>query len=714
MKKISVLIVISLLFWSCATFSRNYKLGTEEAVNKNWDKAVEYYQKAHLNHPKNSVYRLALIRAKISASYSHLMKARNLASQGKKEEAVQEYEKAFSYDPSNRRIAQEIKELTEEKEKEEEKTLKREIEPPVKLQVREEKLDLKFHEASLRSIFMALGKHAGINIMFDQQFKDIPFTINLEGMTFEQAMHSLCLASKNFYRVIDAKTLIVVPDQPVKRAQYEIEAIKTFYLSNIKAEEIQGSLQQMLRTQYKAPTIIVDKNLNSLTIRDSPQAVELAQKVIRLWDKPKGEVVIDMEIMEVSRKRMRKLGLDFNQYIVGMRYGGTGGGGETEESGWVNMKDIDFSKAENYQFSLPSSLLQFLETDSDTKIISQPRLRGIGGEEIEYMVGDRIPIPRTTFQPMAAGGISQQPVTSFQFEDVGINVKITPRIHKEREVTLELEMEINALGGSGYAEIPIISSREVKNTLRLRDGETNILGGLLKEEERKTMKGIAGLKSIPILGDLFSNTDQTIEQTDVILTITPRIIREIPLTEEDLKPLWVNLSGISPTQKGTQKVPEEELMERMRRERRTPEKEEQAGENQVFLHPSDLSVPQGREFRVNVNLRSANEISNLSVNVNFNSQILELKEVVRGTAVRQLGEKAPFLSNIDNSSGSCTIGFSSPDVSQGYKGTGRLATLVFVSEAKGETEISLSSVTANAPSGEPVSLNRGTSQVKVK
>lgn len=705
---------MSAMLWSCATFSQNYKLGTEEAMNKNWDKAVEYYQKAHLNHPKKSVYRLALIRAKIAASYFHLRKARNLASQGKKEEALQEYEKALSYDPTNRRIAQEMNEFTQKEEKKEEKKPMAAMEPPVKLQISQEKLDLKFHEASLRSIFKAMGKHSGINIMFDQQFKDIPFTINLEGMTFEQAIHSLCLASKNFYRVIDKKTLIVVPDQPVKRAQYEIDAIKTFYLSNIKAEEIQGSLQQMLWTQYKAPTIIVDKNLNSLTIRDSPQAVELAQKVIRLWDKPKGEVVIDMEIMEVSRKRMRKLGLDFSQYIVGMRYGGTGGGGETEESGWVNMEDIDFSKAENYQFTLPSSLIQFLETDSDTKIISQPRLRGIEGEEIEYMVGDRVPIPRTTFQPMAAGGISQQPVTSFQFENVGIIVKITPQIHKEKEVTLELEMEINALGGSGYAEIPIISSREVKNTIRLRDGETNILGGLLKEEERKTMKGIAGLKSIPILGDLFSNTDQTVEQTDVILTITPRIIRETPVTEEDLKPLWVNLSGISPTQKGTQKVPEEELMERMRRERKAPEKEEQAGENQVFLHPSDLSVPQDREFRVNVNLRSAREISNLSVNVDFDPQILELKEVVQGTVGQQLGEKAPFLSNIDNNSGSCTIGFSSPGVGQGYKGTGRLATLVFISEAQGESEISFSSVSANAPSGDPVSLNKGTSQVKIK
>ena len=476
MKKIAFLLIIALALWGCTTLSQSYKLGTEAALSKNWDEAVKHYERAALEDPKDSVYRLALLRARIAASYSHLFKARQLASQGKKDEALAEYEIAISYDPYNRRIAEEARWLMEGKVKEE-KPKREAIELPVKLQVSLEKMKLKIgNGATLRSIFQALGKHAQINILFDEQFKDKPFSIDLADMDFEQAIGSLCLASKNFSSIIDEKTIIIVPDTPPKRIQYEVNAIKTFYLSNVKADEIRPSLQQILRSQYKMPTIIVDKNLNSLSVRDTPAVIELAGRLIDLWDKPKGEVIIDLEIMEVSRIKLKEYGLDLNQYGVGLEYIGPEG---AEEEGWFNLKDLDFSKSENFLINLPISFLNLLESDSDTKIIAQPRLRGVDGEEIKYMVGDKIPIPRTTFTPIAAGGISQQPVTSFDYEDVGIDIKITPKIHFENEVTLELEINIRAIGGTGFADIPIISTREVKNVIRLRDGETNLLAGLL-------------------------------------------------------------------------------------------------------------------------------------------------------------------------------------------------------------------------------------------
>ncbi|MFQ5721842.1 MAG: secretin N-terminal domain-containing protein, partial [Candidatus Aminicenantales bacterium] len=566
--------------------------------------------------------------------------------------------------------------------------------------------------ASLRSVFQALAKSAEINIIFDEQFRDIPFTIDLVDMTFEQALNSLCLASKNFYRIIDEKTVIVAPDQPVKRAQYEVNAIKTFYLSNIRAQDIQGPLRQMLQTQFRAPNVIIDKNLNSITVRASPEVVKLAEEIIRNWDKPRGEVIIDLEIMEVSRTRLRQLGLDFDQNMIGVRYTGP----EASETGWLNLKNIDFSKAENFQITLPVSFIRFLEQDADTKIISQPRLRGVEGEKIEYLVGDKIPIPRTTFTPIAAGGISQQPVTSFEYMDVGIDVKITPRIHFEKEITLELEMKLKSLGGAGYANIPIITTREVKNIIRLKDGETNLLAGLLKDEERKTLRGIAGLKNIPILGSLFSNTDQTIQQTDVILTITPHIIRTIPLTAEDSKPLWTNLRGVTTTAREPAPQPKElsrlELMRRRLEQER--QRESRAGQNQIFLSPASLEVPLGREFRISVNLRSQQSITNMSVNINFNNQLLKLKNVRKGGILNQLGSSVPFLKNIDNSSGLCTIGFSSPEPSQGLKGSGRMATLVFESISKGESEVSLTSIVANSPDGKSLSFTSRPARVIIR
>jgi general secretion pathway protein D len=716
MRKMASLSLILLVFWGCATFNRSYKLGTEAAINKNWDEAIKHFENAIQQDPNNSAYRLALTRAKILASISHVYKARGLASEGKKEEALAEYDLALSYDPSNRVIIEEVSLLKEGEEKKE-KPVEPKIEPPVKLQTSDAKLHLNFmhDQVRLKSIFQALGKHAKINILFDEQFKDIPFSVDLSDKTFEQAVNSLCLATKNFYRVIDESTIIVVPDLPAKRIQYELNAIKTFYLSNIKAEDIQASLMQILRSQFKAPQLMVDKNLNSITVRDAPAVLEMAKKLIRLWDKPRGEVVIDLEIMEVSRYKLKNFGIEFDQFLMGLAY--SGGENPPTESGWFDLSKLDFTKKENYQITLPSALVQFLEADEDTKIIAQPRLRGIEGEEISYLVGDKIPIPRTSFTPFAAGGVAQQPITSFEYEDVGIDIKITPQIHFEKEITLELEMNVKSVGGTGVANIPIISTREVKNIIRLKDGETNLLAGLLKDEERMSVKGIIGLKNIPLIGGLFSSSDRTVQQTDVIMTITPYIIRTKPVGEEDLEPLWVDVSGIFSLSAEPGNLQREEEMRdidlrRMQEEQERPGRDE--GRNSLMLNPANFEITKDREFRISVILRSEEEIGSLSVNLSFNPSVVKLKQIERGSVAAQAGKEAPFLQNIDNSSGMCTIGFSSTDVSRGFRGSGRLANLVFDALADGESTISFSSVSANSPAGKAISFETRDARVRVR
>jgi general secretion pathway protein D len=718
MRKVAFLsiVLMILILTGCSTFNQSYRLATEAAANKDWDKAIQYYEKAIEEDPDNSAYRLALTRAKILASYVHVFKARNLATEGKKEEALAEYQKALSYDPNNRAIAVEAQLLTAE-ERAEPEPMETKIEPPVTLQVSDQKLSLNFmHDRiKLKDIFQALGKHAQINILFDESFKDIPYSVDLTDRTFEQAINSLCLATKNFYRVIDERSLIIVPDLPAKRIQYELNAVRTFYLSNIKAEDLQASLMQILRSQYRAPQFMVDKNLNSITLRDTPEVLELAGQLIKLWDKPKGEVVIDLEIMEVSRQKLKNFGLELDQYIVGLGY--SGGENPPSESGWFDLSKIDFTKKSNFQITMPTAFLNFLESDQDTKIIAQPRLRGIEGEEMSYLVGDKIPIPRTTFTPFAAGGAAQQPITSFEYEDVGIDIKITPRIHYEGEITLELEMNIKSVGGTGVADIPIISTREIKNVIRLKDGETNLLAGLLKDEERMSAKGIIGLKSIPVLGGLFSSTEKTVQQWDVMMTITPYIIRSIPLTEEDFQPLWINLGTSFASEKsagsgeGMGETATGRIGGELDRETGTVQP---GGRNRVSLSPANFEITEGREFRVSVVVQSAEEIGSMTINLSFNPQVLELKQVVQGAISNRVGGDVPFLQNIDNSAGMCTIGFSSTDVARGFKGSGRVASLVFESIAKGDSPLSFSSVTANSPTGQPIQLETEEGRVRVR
>lgn len=715
MKKTAILSILMIFFWGCATFTQNYKLGNKAEVNKNWDEAISYYERASLEKPYEPVYRLALIRARQSAGIFHLHEARKLAAGGDKEGAKKAYSKALSYDPLNRMIVEEAK-LLDRVEVKKETPEKKSLEYPVKLKVPKEKMDLKFpNEAGLRQIFLALGKHAGVSILFDEAFRDVSLMIDLSGKEFEEALQALCLASRNFYRIIDERMVIIIPDRPEKRQQYDLSVIRTFYLSNINAQDMQNSLVMMLRSQFRVPFIITDKNLNSITIRDVPANIELAEKLLRSWDKPKAEVVINLEIMEVSRIKLRKLGIEFDQNIIGLRYGGSVGSGK---DGWFNLKDLDFSKAENFQLTLPTSLLQFLESDADTKIIAQPWLRGLSEEEIRYLVGQKIPITRTTFNPIAAGGVSMQPVVGFEQQDVGIDVKIKPKVHFEKEITLELEIKITSIAGVGVADIPIISTREVKNVIRLKDGETNLLAGLLRDEERRSLKGIAGLKNIPILGNLFSVEDKVVEQTDVILTITPYIVRSLPISEEDVTPLWVDLEGIRSSARPSDLImPIDELMtERIFRpgERVPPAVREEEEENLINLSPTSFEIPKEREFRMSLNVICGQEVSSLSLNLSFNPQIMKLKDVIEGGVIRQMGEKVPFLKNIDNAGGSCTVGVTTPQMGKGFRGAGNLAVLVFEAVNAGESQVVLSRVVANGPDGRAVNFSVQDSRVIVR
>jgi len=315
--------------------------------------------------------------------------------------------------------------------------------------------------------------------------------------------------------------------------------------------------------------------------------------------------------------------------------------------------------------------------------------------------------------------VSQQPVTSFTQQDVGIEIKIKPTVHREREVTLALEIKVTSLGGTGYADIPIINTREIKNTIRLRDGETSLLAGLLKDEERRTIKGIPGLKDIPLLGRLFSAEDTTIEQSDVILTITPYIIRTVPITAEDAKPLWVDVDT-SALEAGVGSILEDDLMarqinpgaaERALQARNLPGP---GGSNAVQLLPANFEVPVGREVRVSVNLRSDQEIGNMSLNISFNAQQLSLKDVIEGGLIRQLGEQPAFLKNIDNNGGVCTIGFSNPQPGKGLRGGGTIATLVFEAKSAGEGMISVTNISAMGANGMPVTLTPGQSRIVVR
>ncbi|MBN2206079.1 MAG: hypothetical protein JW742_01625 [Candidatus Aminicenantes bacterium] len=712
MRKAVCLSIVLLGLWGCLALSSSYRLGIEAEINRDWDAAIASYERAALENPREPVYRVALLRAKVQASLAAIYAARLQAAQGLKDEAAVSYRKALSYDASNSTALAELKALTAPPAPAKAVDL---WEPPVKLAFGPGQLDLKFNEAQLKDIFLALGKESGVNVVYDEQYKDVPLTVDLSGRTHEEALKYLCMASRNFYRPVDARTVIIVPDNPMKRLQYEENAIKIFYLSNVVAQDVQNGLLAMLRSSYKTPNIIADKTLNSLTIRDTPAVIQLAEQLIRRWDKAKPEVWVDLEILEVSRTNLNKLGVELSAGYGTVRY--NEGEASAEETGWTKLRNFDPTASANLDISVPSAVIHFLETNADTKIIAQPRLRGLAEEEMKFVVGQKVPVIKTTFQPVAAGGVSSQPLTNFDYQDVGIDIKVKPHVHAEKEVTLELELKITSLAGTGYADIPIINTREIKNTFRLKEGEANLLAGLLRDEERTSVRGIPYLSSIPILGRLFGSTQIQAEQTDVVLTITPHIIRTIAVAEDEHKPLWVALEGLGGGE--GEYYPEEYYDEDMPGRIREPgemfaDEEEQAGQNQIFLNPPSFEVPQKREFRISVNIMAEQEIGTLSLNIGYDASVLTLKTIEQGGLVSQLGTTTPFLSNIDNGAGLCTLGFSSTDPARGVRGAGNLAVLVFEATAQGESIVTVTGIDASGPTGRPVIFDTQDAEVIVR
>jgi general secretion pathway protein D len=712
MKRTALILILVLAAAGCQTLSLDYRQGVRAEMNQNYEDAVVQYQKAALSHPNEAVYRIALVRARTMASLFYLHSARTLVVQNKKKEAELSYRKCLMFDPQNVMAATELKALLAPPEKAAKNGDR--LEGPVKLKGSGEALDLSFrNEVSLRSIFQTMGRVAGVNFLYDDTFRDTNLAIDLTGKDLQQAVNFLCVASKNFSRVIDERTVIIVPDNPQKRLQYELNAIKTFYLSNIDVSDLQMRLTQMVKTMYKVPSIQVDKNLNSVTIRDTPQVVALAEKLIRAWDKAKGQVLIEIEIMEVSRLRERNLGIDLSNGALGLAF--IPADGSISEKGFFPIKGVDFGDLANYQATIPTALATILSADSDTKIIAQPKIPGLSGEKIEYVVGQKVPIVNSQFAAIAAGGLGTQPIVNYNLQDIGITIKMTPRIHLEREVTLEIDLTVSSIAGTGTADIPIIANREIKNTVRLKDGETSLLAGLLRDEERTSIGGITWLKDIPILGSLFSSTKKQIDQSDVILTITPHITREIQITEDDLKPLWVdpdNLSGVTGGGAGAVATAAMTAREQAAQAAEEPAPPEDTGTSGVYLSPASFEAPRDREFRMNVELSSEQEIGNVSLVLTFDPRILKLKDVLEGGGLRQLGEKVPFLKSI--SGGTCTIGFSSPPGGRGLKGRGVLAVLVFTSIGSGQTSVAFSSASAGSPMGQAIILETGEANVNIR
>jgi Flp pilus assembly secretin CpaC len=630
--------------------------------------------------------------------------------------------------------------------------------------------------------------------------------------------------------VLNERTILVIQDTAQKRQQYEEQIIRTFYVSHADPQEIYNMINQIVRIQGIAitPVVSVNKTANTITVRGTPNIVNILEKVIQANDRPRAEIIIDVELLEVSRQRAKEFGLNLAQYQIGAIFSpegrpgttdpGTGNGGNAAGVGGstFNLNTISQGiSTSDFYLTVPTAVVKFLEQDTRTKLIAKPQLRGAEGTKLTMNLGDQIPVLSTVFGAAAAGGFASVPQSSFNYKDVGVNLEMTPRVTYEGEIVLDgFIVESSSLGPSisvAGQEVPSFSSRKVGTKLRLREGESTLLAGLLRDEQRKILSGFPGIIRMPVLRSLFGQTTDEINQSDIVMLLTPHIVRTHELTVEDLSPIFIGTQqnvglggpppligpqpveapapapsapapaqpatpaetvpgvprslanpppGVPPTNPapppGTSQVPTltpppgtavatvpglpapgagapavtppaaeppvatlpPKVPEGPPRDPNAPPAAPGAASAATAAHI--IITPPGTEFRVAggpytvpVSINNASRVSNLTLTVTFNPNVLRVRTVQDGTFMRQGGVTTSFTPRIDAAAGRVDIAITRTADQAGASGAGLLAALLFDAVGPGGSLIQVNGV-GNTPEGAAVPLQFNPVNVTVR
>ena len=541
----------------------------ETAYNEGrYSDALAEYREVLRKDPKNVKAQIGYRRTAPLAAEAHLKLARAAQKRGDEERVRSSVGQAVVLDPSNAvavdwlarlELAAERKRLKAEAEESvDAQRIKGEAKPSLPINPRSlEGMDLNFtRKTSLKEIFLQLSRNSGVNIILHSSAsaQDPLVSVDLRGLTFQRILDTLMLQSDLFYKVMDPNTIMVFKKTPQNVQEYENKLIKTFYLSNAEVETVRQNFNALM-PQLR---VFIDKRLNAITIMAKPNDLVIAQRIVNQLDKAKAEVMIYLELLEVTQKATETVGL---MPVVGAgdtsgtyRLGATVNGGGSQSNSNVGALRISKSSVE---FLFPSLALDLLKANGDSKLLASPNVRVVSGETGEINIGDKISTTQSSIGPgltgappalasaaSALGAGLPTAQTQYAYEDVGVKIKVKPRVHHNGDITLELESDVKSLISGG--DRPNLSQRIIKTQARLRDGETAVFAGLLKEEEQKTLTGIWGITDLPLLGGLFGHHSNNDTKKDVILTVRAVVVRQPDLSEEDFEAFDPDQAGTIP------------------------------------------------------------------------------------------------------------------------------------------------------------------------
>ena len=749
-----------------------YEKGQDAEARQNYEQAFDYFKQAYNLKPKDLRYRTAFERTRFLAASSRVHRGQILRDAGKLDEALVEFQKGLETDPSSFIAQQELKrtqQMIREAENPEPQAsapggtaLRRRLESaqgPVELApISNVPITLKVTEKA-NVIYETVGKLAGINVLFDPDYTPRQVRIELNGVTLEDALEIISFETKTFWRPVTPNTIFVAQDNPAKRKELEQNVIKTFYLSNLSQPTELQDVVNAMRTILEVSRIQQLPSQGAIVVRGTPDQMALAQKLVDDLDKAKPEVLIEVAVMQVSRDKAHTLGINpptsvtvqlqnnINSTTSSTSTPSTTS--STSSTSGINLNTLANLNATDFQVTIPPATATALMSDSNTKIIQNPQIRALDGQKASLKIGDRVPVATGSFQP-GIGGVGINPLvnTQFQYLDVGVNIDITPRVHAGREISLKLTMDVSAVTSHvsiGGIDQPVIGQRKIEHEIRLKDGEVSLLGGMLEDTQTKSLSGIPGLSSIPILKYLFSESKADHAENEIVFALIPHIIRGPDLAHGNLDMIDVGTAnGLSlrhsgnkaaspprslapapasqsaPSQSAPVGAPQQQTpapqgpaAQNLVPQNQVPQNQAGAGGTFMF-DPPTLSQAKGSTFTVNVMLSGGQNVYSVPVQLNYDPNQLAVVNVSNGGFLSQDGQAVALVHRDDPATGTLQITATRPPGAGGVSGQGAVVTLTFMAKGPGQSALTITRGGARDPAMQPIAMSGAQAAITIQ
>lgn len=552
-----------------------YSKGQQAESRQQYEDAYQFFKQAYNLHPDDVQFRSAFERSRFLAAASHVHRGQLLRDGGKLSEAMKEFQLAVAIDSSSAIAQQEIQRT--------QRLIDRAQQPasappvssapqqglseaasniagPVQLApISQTPLTLKLSEDS-KTIYETIGKLAGINVLFDPDYTSRRIRIELNGVSLEQALQIVALQSRTFWRPVTPNTIYIAQDTQQKRNDVEQQVLRTFYLNNFSTVSELQDVANLIRTILRVERVQQFPSQNVIVMRGTPDQVALAELLINNLDKAKPEVMVDIVVMQVSKTKLKQLGIQYpfqggtSNPTIAFQSPGTSTTtstttGTTTTSGTANsgltLNDLSSLTARDFAVSIPSSSVAFLMNDSNTKVIQRPQMRSVDGQKSTLKIGQRVPIAvGTSSSTLTATALTQ---TQFQYQDVGVNIEMTPHIHSNGEVSMKMSIEVSAIDSfqtiGGLTE-PVIGQRKIDHEIRMRDGEVNLVGGMMEHDDVQNMSGLPWISQIPILKYLFGQGQKTKTDNETVFVLLPHVVRRLDVEDLNIRPVDIGTQNV--------------------------------------------------------------------------------------------------------------------------------------------------------------------------